>query len=236
MRRAGREAYLRKRAAAPHPTRDAPAVARGTPVPRGCPSGPGRSGRQRPPRIGGRAGAAGRRGRRGSTDSRSRAPVVGQPVDERQADGRSVGHGHRDAAVELDDRRRIDRREPAVERRDLRPSRSRSGVRRLVVQGRDRRLELVRPRAVRAGAPLDERTALLDPVRVPATRGPGPRAARASPVAPTRASRRASWSSISASSPAASGSSGISETRIRASRMASALSSRRTSASPDDAA
>ena len=48
-----------------------------------------------------------------------------------------------------------------------------------------------------------------------------------SPAGPTRASRRASWRSISASSPRASGSSGSRPATTRASRIASAHSSRR---------
>ena len=53
--------------------------------------------------------------------------------------------------------------------------------------------------------PLDERLALRRSAPRPSATGPGPRAGSSSPSAPTRASRRASWSSIRASRPSASG-------------------------------
>ena len=88
------------------------------------------------------------------------------------------------------------------------------------VAGGDGRLELIRPgrcRAERASSrPVPQRSASC-----PTQTGPDPRADQV-PAASIRAARRASCSSISASRPAASGSSGISATSTRASRIASA--------------
>ena len=78
------------------------------------------------------------------------------------------------------------------------------------------------PRPVPAQAPPHEVAALGDEVAGPSARGPGRRAARGARRAPVRAGRRDSASSISASRPSTSGSSGISSASRRPSRIASA--------------
>ena len=162
-------------------------------------------------------------------------PLVGEPVHHRQADRRTVGERHGHGVVEADHRRGIELDEGLIQRGDLGPIRG-GRIGGLVVEGRDGGLQLVRPDPTRRQDRLDERPALGDRGLVPA----GPvlvlEQDEARRQGPTRASRRASWSSMSASNPAASGSSGSSETTVRASRIASALSSRRIRASPDDAA
>ena len=89
-----------------------------------------------------------------------------------------------------------------------------------------------RPRSPRSAASTSAE-ALGDLGRGPSAIGPGPRAGRASPSAPVRASRRESWSSRSARSAARLGLVRHERRRAaRASRIASAHRSRRTSASP----
>ena len=125
--------------------------------------------RARPPRA--RAGAAGRRGRSAAGGSR-RARGDARP----RAPGRLRALGHRDRhrAVQLDHRRSARAPQHAVERGDLRASRS---PRPRGVHGGDRRLHRVRPGRRRRRA-LDQRGPRRSAPR-PTARGPARRAARA---------------------------------------------------------
>ena len=94
-------------------------------------------------------------------------PVGRDAVHHREAHLGSVGHRDGDREVELDDRGRVHPGEGRVERRDLRPVRV--GRRRgLVVERRDRRLELIRAGPAGRERPLHEGAALADPSGVPA--------------------------------------------------------------------
>ena len=86
----------------------------------------------------------------------------GQSVDDLEPRLGPVGHrdGHR--AVELDHRRGGQLREPAVEEGDLRPVR-----RLLVMERRDRSLQLVGARNTQREPSLEGAPSLLDPARVP---------------------------------------------------------------------
>ena len=150
-----------------------------------------------------RGAAAGRRGRRGSTGTSARRSSPASASRQREARRRAVGHRDRDGAVELDDGRRSEtRRGGRTARRSARQSvvagasrRRRGAPRSPPGPGTARR----GPRAARGrGAPGPRRSR-----RGPSGRGPGPRGARARPSGPVRASRRASWRSISASRPEA---------------------------------
>ena len=84
------------------------------------------------------------------------------PVDELQPAFGPLGHRHRDRSVQLHDRRRSDRGQPAVERLDLRPVRLL-----LEVQRRDRGLQLVRARPPTSHCAIEHPATLLDPSAVP---------------------------------------------------------------------
>ena len=155
-------------------------------------------------------------------------------VDQLQAPLGPVAHRHRDRAVELDHRawrdlehasRRGGRCASQSVSSALAASAWTAAMRAWIVYGPPgRRLPL------RARAPGPRRSAPR-----PRASGPGPRAGRSRRAASRRAGRRASVSSISASRPRASGSRGSIATRMRARRIASPLSSVRTSSSPDAA-
>ncbi len=106
-----------------------------------------------------------------------------------------------------------------VQAEDLRPV-GRLGARRLVVHGGDGRLQLVGARAALGQRPADQRDALLDRGRSQRARSCSS-SGTSSPCGPVRAARRASVSSISASRPATSPSSGSSRWTVRVSRIAS---------------
>ena len=102
----------------------------------------------------------------------------------------------------------------------------------VAVHGADRRLDLVRARLVAPQAAADEGLAFGDERPVPA----GPVLVGEQHQAPSgavRAGRRDSVSSISASRPITSGSSGMSWASSRPSLIASAHRSARASASPE---
>src|SRR6185312_11810542 len=83
-------------------------------------------------------------------------------VDERQAVLRAVRERDGGGAVQLDDRRRRELEQPAVEQRDLRP------VDRLLEMERGgRRLQLVWPRHPQYEPTLERRASLVDLFRVP---------------------------------------------------------------------
>ena len=135
--------------------------------------------------------------------------------------------GDRDGPVQRDHRRRGEREQVVVERHDLAPV--------------GRRARCAPPgsppapgtgRAARAADSAGRGAALLGQVAVPAARGPARRAGPARRRGAVRAGRRDSTSSMSASRPSTSGSSGISSASWRPSRIASAHRSPRTSASP----
>ena len=170
---------------------------------------------RRAPRRRGRAGAAARRASRAGSGSR-RAPARRRSP----ARPRALGLGDRHRAAELDDRRAGEARELAVERGDLRP------VARLVgVQRRDRRLQHVRPAAAQRQRAVERRAAGGD-LRASQSARSWSASSTSSPSR-KRAARRASCSSISASRPCTSGSSGISSASARPSRIASAARSPR---------
>ena len=145
-----------------------------------------------------------RRPARGGARGQRRPVMLGQgiadPVEDGQAGGRAVDHRRRDRPVDRHDRIAGHPLEDPVQRGDLRPVGVR-GRRRRVVEGGDRRLQLVL-----ADAPSR---------RSPGRAGRCPRAIRArsqrdrscsasgtsSPRSSVRAGRRASSSSIRASSP-----------------------------------
>ena len=89
--------------------------------------------------------------------------VAEQRLEQREPGRRPLGEPDGDRAVDLDDRRRRDPAERAVELGDLRP------VGRLgdVLQG-DRGLQLVRAGAAQAARPVERGRPLADPSRVPA--------------------------------------------------------------------
>ena len=109
----------------------------------------------------------------------------GQPVDDLEPGLRPVGHRDGDCTVQLHDRRRAQLGEPAVEERDLRPVR---GL--LVVERRDRRLQLVRARAAKRQRPLERAPCPARSRPCPRGSGPARRAGRALPPV-TRARRGA---------------------------------------------
>ena len=136
--------------------------------------------------------------------------------------------------IERNHRARRQRHPLIVDREDLAPV----GVRRIArvtVDRVDGGLQLVRTGAIalpgiRAAAPGLPRCA-FDPRRC----DPGSASCTNAPCASTRAARRASMSSISASSPRTSGSCGISSSNILPSRTASSHNSPRNSSAPDEA-
>ena len=120
-----------------------------------------------------------------------------------------------------------------VQADDLRPVRGR-GVGRLGMHRRDRRLEGVGAEPARRQRPLAPAPCLRRSAPGSRASGPGLPAGSDRPSAEVRAARRDSCSSISASSPIASGS-GSSSTSRRPSRIASPERSARVSDAPDEA-
>ena len=143
-----------------------------------------------------------------------------QAVDDVEPRLRAVGLGDRDGPAELDDRRAGEAGELAIEGGDLGQVAGLVGV-----QRRDRRLQDVGPAPVQRERPVERRAPGGD------LRGVPQRAVLVGEqyelVAVALAARRASCSSIIASRPCTSGSSGISSASARPSRIASAASSLR---------
>ena len=133
--------------------------------------------------------------------------VVGERVEHGESGFRPVHHRDRDGLVERDHRVRRDPLEQLVQHHDLVPVRL-FGARRFVVHRGDRGLDLVRTDRARDERRADQLDALVDRRPVPPRRGPARRAAPTRRRHESRAARRASVSSISASSPATSPSSG----------------------------
>ena len=186
-------------------------------APRG--SGRARADRRRARRRADRAGAAARpSSSAGSGSRRARA------VDHGQRRLGRAGLRHGDGAVELDHRRAGDAGQLAVERRDLGPVDVRLGL-----QRGDRRLQDVDPPAA-AGASAIARSRAARPCSIrPASHSERSwSASSTSSSSAKRAARRESWHSISASSPWASGSSGMRTVSRRPRRIASSASSRRS--------
>jgi hypothetical protein len=150
--------------------------------------------------------------------------LILQTVDGRQCHLRAVKLGDRDGPVEGDDRGGVEADELVVEGDDLRPV----GLAYIGgggVHGVDRGEDLVATRSRPGGQPLAHQPVALGDQR----RVPGPTVllveGTSSPLAETRAVRRASVRSISASSPATSPSSGNRARIRRVSRIASAVRS-----------
>ena len=136
-------------------------------------------------------------------------------------------HRRRDRAVQPHHRAVEDDEQQCVEGGDLRPV----GVLRcrgLAVKPGDRGLQQVRPGRTAAQAVIEQYGRLVDLRAVPGSAVLGLQRDQL-PPGPIRAARRASLDSISANSPVASGSSGISVTSSRVSRIASAERSVRVS-------
>src|SRR5690349_10826778 len=89
-----------------------------------------------------------------------------QVIDEMEALLRTFAHGDGHRAVELDDRRWLNRDQPVVEEHDLAPVRGRSG-RALGVDGGDSRLKRVGTEAVRRERVFGERNAFGDLLTIP---------------------------------------------------------------------
>ena len=162
--------------------------------------------------------------------------LVAQRVDELEPGGRPERHPQRDGAVELDHgraacagRARRRARRSAPSRRPPPSSRAR-GRRRSPPAARTAR------RAGRGAARARARRARGRSAAGPSAPGPGRAAAPAPRAGPTRARSRDACSSISATSPWTSGSSGMSSATMRPSRSASWQSSGRIQSSPAVAA
>ena len=157
---------------------------------------------------------------------RVEAVVAGQAIvavqrgQQLQPGPRALDHRDRHGVVERDHRVGRDRARAARRGRGSAASRCPRRGRRLVVDRGDRRLQLVRAERARR-ARGDQRDAFVDRRPRPRGRGPARRAARASRRPRCGPARRASVSSISASSPATSPSSGSSACTARVSRIAS---------------
>ena len=194
-------------------------------------AGRGRRRRRGPP-AGRRPAPAGARGRRGSRWSPAIRSSAASSVEQVQPGRGPAHHGHRDGVVQ-----RAPpgcRRSAAAARTAPRSAASRSPRRSAPRRGRRRSPPAAgtgrsRPRG---SAARDQRDALGDVRR----RSSGVRSCSAigtsAPSGPVRAGRRASVSSISASSPVTSPSSGSSRWTSRASRIASADSSARCRLGP----
>ena len=141
------------------------------------------------------------------------SPVAASSSASSSRPARGRGPWHRDDPVERDHRPGRHAASSVVEGEDLRPV-GVLGARRLVVDGGDRGLHLVRADRARGQRAGDQRDALGDRRGVPARCGPARRAGRGRRRRLVRAGRRASVSSISASSPATSPSSGSSRVQL----------------------
>ena len=125
-------------------------------------------------------------------------------IDELEPALGTLGLGDSDGAIELDDRRRIEAGEPGVEVRDPGPVRV-GGPLGARVLDRDRGLHRVRAGRAAGGRRAGQGEAASSSTRSQRERSCSGSSTRL-PSASTRASRRACVSSISASSPIASGS------------------------------
>ena len=149
----------------------------------------------------------------GDPESASRAVAA-------RARPRSVDHGDGDRVIQRDHRVVREPQQHLVQLHDLRPI-GLLGARRLVVDGGDRGLELIGPDRPAWEGVGDQGDALGDRRRHSTGSGPARPSAPAHRRPSVRAGRLASVSSISASRPATSPSSGSSACTIRASRIAS---------------
>ena len=155
----------------------------------------------------------------------------GQRIDEGERRSRAVHHGDRRGAVEGDDGGRLKALQKSVEANDLGPVRI-LGLRRLTVQGGDRRLERERPGAAAQGL-LDERQRLGDLVVIPAATVLRFENDEVAGLVEARVAPRVVQQHEGEEGPVASGGGGaISALTRRASRIASTQRSGLTSASP----
>jgi hypothetical protein len=92
--------------------------------------------------------------------------VFGELVDQPETGLRAVAHRDGCRPVERDDGRRPQREEPVVQRHDLRPVGVVRGVR-LGMHGRDRGLDLIRPRRAEGERATEQRQPLLDLRAIP---------------------------------------------------------------------